>query len=167
MNLKAPEARLAQIYKLLRTVKKCDSKKVNPLGDDIMSDLKVGCGAEQPEYKIQKGDVMGIIQEFKNAKPDNYDDSKISLSAEKARAILDAISEPDIIALGFDPKANKPSNLILTVIPVAPPQVRPSVDRGNGLISEDDLTYQYNQILKANQYLKNSIEHGQPNQIVE
>ena len=52
------------------------------------------------------------------------------ITAEKAHEILSGISDEDCEALGFDPKFARPCWLILTVLPVPPPPVRPSVVMG-------------------------------------
>lgn len=49
------------------------------------------------------------------------------LTAERAHEILKGISRDDVIALGFSPEYARPDWLILTVLPVPPPPVRPSV----------------------------------------
>ena len=45
--------------------------------------------------------------------------------------------------------------MIIQNLAVCPPQVRPSVSVDSSLRSQDDLTHQYNQILKSNEALKN------------
>jgi DNA-directed RNA polymerase beta' subunit len=49
------------------------------------------------------------------------------ITAEKAHEILKRISDEDCIALGFNPKFARPDWMIMTVFPVPPPPVRPSV----------------------------------------
>lgn len=49
------------------------------------------------------------------------------LSAERAHQILRRISDEDCYALGLDPKWARPDWMILTVFPIPPPAVRPSV----------------------------------------
>ena len=49
------------------------------------------------------------------------------MTAEKVHEILKRISDEDCTALGFNPKYARPDWLILTVFPVPPPPVRPSV----------------------------------------
>ncbi len=56
---------------------------------------------------------------------------KQEVTAEKAHEILRAISDEDCRALGFDPRYARPDWLILTVLPVPPPYVRPSVLAGS------------------------------------
>ena len=49
------------------------------------------------------------------------------LTAEHAHEILKRISDEDCRALGFNPKYARPDWMVLTVFPVPPPAVRPSV----------------------------------------
>ncbi len=49
------------------------------------------------------------------------------ITPEKALEILRRISEDDCRALGFDPRFSRPDFMILSVLPVPPPPVRPSV----------------------------------------
>jgi hypothetical protein len=49
------------------------------------------------------------------------------ITPEKAIEILKRISDEDCKALGLDPHYSRPDWMILTVLPVPPPPVRPSV----------------------------------------
>ena len=49
------------------------------------------------------------------------------ITAEKAFEILRRISDEDAKCLGFNPKSARPEWMLLTVLPVPPPHVRPSV----------------------------------------
>lgn len=163
---KNSENKLNALYKLLRGVKKCHTKPANPEEEGGAQPGKGGCGAGQPNYVVDDKETIGLIQTFEE-KQEGMSDTKSELTAEMAHKILAKMSDEDIIALGFDPKYNKPKNLLVTVLPVAPPQVRPTVDRGGGMFSEDDLTYQYQFILKANISLKQCIDKGEPSHVVK
>jgi DNA-directed RNA polymerase II subunit RPB1 len=52
--------------------------------------------------------------------------------------------------------------MIISVLAVAPPPVRPSVQAGDGQRSEDDLTYAYHEIVRANNLLDRYMKEGQP-----
>ena len=52
---------------------------------------------------------------------------KFEITAEKAHEILRRISDEDCEALGFNVKFARPDWMVLTVLPVPPPPVRPSV----------------------------------------
>ena len=73
-------------------------------------------------------------------------------TSSEARTILQNISDEDCAVLGLKPSSTKPCNLIMTVFPVVPPIIRPSVtitdlskSRGH-----DDLTSKLCDIVKAN-----------------
>ena len=93
-------------------------------------------------------------------------EGKNYLSAEKVYHILKKISDSDCIAMGLDPKVIRPEWMILTVLPVPPPPVRPSIMADTSLRSEDDLTYKLADILKANVNLRKHEMEGAPVHIV-
>jgi DNA-directed RNA polymerase II subunit RPB1 len=49
------------------------------------------------------------------------------LSARACHKILAGISDEDCRALGFDPRFSRPDWFLISVLPVPPPPVRPSV----------------------------------------
>lgn len=69
--------------------------------------------------------------------------------------------------LGFDPKQARPEWMIIQALTVAPPPVRPSVQAGDGVRSEDDLTYAYRMIVRTNNELRRYMEGGQPEKAQE
>ena len=108
-----------------------------------------GCGNLQPKFYR---DGFRIRMDIKENEDDEHA-TKQSLSAERAHAIFKRISDRHSMALGLDPKWVRPEYLILTVLPVPPLQVRPSVTQG-GLRNEDDLTNKLSDILKNNNSLR-------------
>ena len=52
---------------------------------------------------------------------------KFEITAEKAHEVLRRMSDEDCEALGFNIRFSRPDWMILTVLPVPPPPVRPSV----------------------------------------
>lgn len=89
-------------------------------------------GAAQPTYRLEHG-TMKIMAEFPAPKGDDDDggvevpERKLEITPEKAMEILRRISDDDCRVLGFDPRNCRPDWMILTVLPVPPPPVRPSV----------------------------------------
>ena len=55
--------------------------------------------------------------------------------------------------------------MILQNIPVAPPAVRPTIMMDSTLKQDDDLTYQYRQIVKVNQELSKSGARSKPSHV--
>jgi DNA-directed RNA polymerase II subunit RPB1 len=76
--------------------------------------------------------------------------------------------DDEIKALGLDVTWARPEWMCISVFPVPPLHVRPSVVMGGGAnSSEDDLTHQLVNIVKSNIALKTAIKNGEPNIIVE
>lgn len=57
--------------------------------------------------------------------------------------------------------------MVLTVLPVPPVTVRPSITLETGERSEDDLTHKLVDIIRINNRLEENIEGGAPNLIIE
>lgn len=119
----------------------------------------------QPNYKKDKNDPLRILVEFNDNNEDTPDRNR-ALSADECLRIFKKISPDDCIALGFDPARARPDWMIITYLTVCPPQVRPSVSVDATLRCEDDLTFQYIQILKANSLLKKQEESGAAGHII-
>ena len=64
----------------------------------------------------------------------------------KVIEIFDKISDKNLNFLGFNPQIINPKWMIIQNLAVCPPLIRPSVSVSS-LISQDDLTHQYIQIL--------------------
>ncbi len=89
------------------------------------------------------------------------------LRPNEIRDWLERIPDEDAMVLGFNPERARPEWAVLTVILVPPPSVRPSIFLQTGERSEDDLTHMLVEILKANKKLRDSINSGAPNSVVE
>jgi DNA-directed RNA polymerase beta' subunit len=81
---------------------------------------------------------------------------RMQMHENEIRKIFEGMIAEDVTLLGFDVKNFHPKNLILRVLPVIPPIARPFVLADN-MTCDDDLTIQYQEIVKANHYL------GDPN----
>ena len=152
LAIRNPQARLAAFLKA------CAGKKA----DDVT-------GSPQPAYRV---DGPRVTAEFPRGRdgeataPDGGE-RRQELSAEKAHEILRRMSDEDVAALGFDPARARPDWMVLTVLPVPPPPVRPSVAMDGGAArSEDDLTYKLNEIIKASARLTRQEAAGAPAHIV-
>jgi DNA-directed RNA polymerase subunit A' len=111
------------------------------------------CEEEQEDVKIDK--PVSLVE-------GNY-----KLTPSEVRDWLEKISEEDYLLLGINPKIARPEWMVLTVLPVPPVTVRPSITLETGERSEDDLTHKLVDILRINQRLKENMEAGAPQLIVE
>lgn len=70
------------------------------------------------------------------------------------KIIFDKIKLGTRNALGFT--VTKPSDLLISILAIAPPQIRTSIELGPEKRAEDDITNVYSKIIKLN----NEIKHG-------
>lgn len=71
--------------------------------------------------------------------------------------------------MGLNKDYARPEWLIVTVLPVPPPPVRPSISMdgtGQGIRNEDDLTYKLGDIIRANGNVKQAKNEGSPQHII-
>lgn len=164
LSIKNPKARGRYFYKICESKKECKSSKEerNENEEENEENTYGGCGVLQP--KIYR-DGIGLCIEYNEAQ-DDMPDRKRKMYAEEALKILKGITDLDCEALGFDPARSRPDWMIIQVLPVAPPAVRPYVALDSTLRSEDDLTHQYTQILKTNNKLLSEIEKGSPQHLI-
>ncbi|NYZ77333.1 DNA-directed RNA polymerase subunit A' [Candidatus Micrarchaeota archaeon] len=111
------------------------------------------CGEELPEIKILK--PTGFLSNGNVILPTDI------------RDWLASISDDDIRALGFDTVYSRPEWMVMTVLPVPPVNVRPSITLETGERSEDDLTHKLVDIIRINQKLEANINAGAPQLIIE
>ncbi|MEM2909306.1 MAG: DNA-directed RNA polymerase subunit A' [Candidatus Bilamarchaeaceae archaeon] len=111
------------------------------------------CGVPLPEIKILKPTTF-----LKDDEP---------MLQSEVRDWLASLRDTDIRALGFDPIYSRPEWLVLTVLPVPPVNVRPSITLETGERSEDDLTHKLVDIIRINQKLEANINAGAPQLIIE
>ena len=126
-----------------------------------------GCGARQPTRYVDE-DICRVVAEWKNlvspaeasaggAGGDDSGNVRRFLEPEYVYRLLRRISDEDVDFMGFSRYWCRPDWLMCTVLPIPPPQVRPSVLQDNNQRSEDDLTSKLIDIIKANNTLKTKI----------
>jgi len=64
-------------------------------------------------------------------------------------------------ALGFT--VTKPSDLLISVLAVAPPQIRTSIELGPEKRAEDDITNVYSKIIRLNNEIKQGLDNYKKN----
>ncbi len=111
------------------------------------------CGAKQEKITLNK--------------PYFFYQEKTKLTPVDVRERLERVSDDDLKLLGFDPLAGRPEWMILTLMPVPPVTVRPSITLESGARSEDDLTHKLGDIIRANQRLFENLNAGAPEIIIE
>ncbi|MGV8168756.1 MAG: DNA-directed RNA polymerase subunit A' [Candidatus Nanoarchaeia archaeon] len=124
----------------------------------IIADLKTiqtcpYCKAKQQKISIEK--------------PTTYVEEEKRLSPIEVRSRLERIPDDDLAVFGINPKMARPEWMILTVLPIPPVTIRPSITLETGERSEDDLTHKLGDIVRINQRLFENINAGAPEIIIE
>ncbi len=125
-----------------------------------------GCGARQPDKYVRTG-VAGarLVAVWNNvegtaANVENPTHVEQVLETEYVLRLFRRIIDEDVDFMGFNRYWCRPDWMICTVLPVPPPQVRPSVVQDNNQRSEDDLTHKLGDIIKTNQTLRQRIQQN-------
>ncbi len=100
-------------------------------------------------------------------KPTTFVENEKRLSPIEVRARLEKIPDSDIEVFGYNPSYMRPEWAILTVMPIPPVTMRPSITLESGERSEDDLTHKLGDIVRINQRLFENINAGAPEIIIE
>lgn len=123
-----------------------------------------GCGNVQPVIRKEGLKLWGIIKaKKKDEEEEGAKDEKRELTPQDALNIFRNISDDTLTLLGLNKDYARPEWMVLTVLPVPPPPVRPSVSMdgtGQGMRGEDDLTYKLGDIIRANQNVKRCMQEG-------
>ena len=134
------------------------SKTIKRCGEHIDD----GCGCKQPD-KIKLEGMATITATWDNIDTnDEGGDQKVTMkmTPEIVLKIFKRISDDDISFMGFSPIWSRPSWMIIEVLPVPPPAVRPSVKHDAQQRSEDDLTHIYRNIIKTNGILREKLANN-------
>ena len=99
----------------------------------------------------------------------NVNEKKL-ISPQEALNVFRNISDDDLTRMGLNIDWSRPEWMILTVLPVPPPAVRPSISvdgTSQGMRSEDDLTYKLSDIIRANSNVRRCEQEGSPQHVLD
>ena len=116
--------------------------------------IEVGMGAEAIKRLLSEVDLKKESEVLKN-----------DLKTAKGQKRIKAIKKLEIVE-NFLASGNKPEWMILTVLPVLPPELRPMVQLDGGRYATSDLNDLYRRVINRNNRLKKLMELGAPEVIV-
>ncbi len=111
------------------------------------------CKAKQPTTKLEK--------------PYTFFEDDRRMTAVEVRVRLEKIPDEDLEVLGLNKELARPEWMVLTVLPIPPVTIRPSITLESGERSEDDLTHKLGDIVRINQRLFENVNAGAPEIIIE
>jgi len=100
-------------------------------------------------------------------KPSTFFEEDKKLSAIEVRSRLENVPDEDAMLYGLNPDFARPEWMVITVLPIPPVTIRPSITLESGERSEDDLTHKLGDIVRINQRLFENINAGAPEIIIE
>jgi len=116
--------------------------------------FKAEMGAEAIQHLLQQVDVDKLAEELREQLQKASGQKKIRLI--KRLEVIEA----------FKQSGNKPEWMILEVVPVIPPDLRPMVQLEGGRFATSDLNDLYRRVINRNNRLKKLLELGAPDIIV-
>ncbi|MBV4422196.1 DNA-directed RNA polymerase subunit beta' [Clostridium tyrobutyricum] len=124
---------------------------VDKYGEEAFS---AGMGAESVKKLLEEIDLEQLSKELK-------EDLKTSSGQKKVRIVrrLEVVES-------FKKSGNKPDWMIIDVIPVIPPDLRPMVQLDGGRFATSDLNDLYRRVINRNNRLKKLLDLGAPDIIV-
>jgi len=120
--------------------------------------FRVGMGAEAIKELLTQVDLEKEVNEIK----EEIDEIKDSASQKRIRLIkrLDVLN-------AFLESGNRPEWMIMDVIPVIPPDLRPMIQLDGGRFATSDLNDLYRRVINRNNRLKKLIDLGAPSIIIQ
>ena len=116
--------------------------------------FRLGMGAEAIQELLQAIDLEKESKDLKKALKDS--------TGQKRARIIKRLE----VVEAFRESGNRPEWMILTVIPVIPPDLRPMVQLDGGRFATSDMNDLYRRIINRNNRLKRLLELGAPDIIV-
>jgi len=117
--------------------------------------FKVGMGAETIREMLKKIDLVELFQQLRIEMKETTSPVKKARIARRLR-----------IVEAFRQSGNRPEWMVLTRIPILPPDLRPLVPLDGGRFATSDLNDLYRRVINRNNRLKKLLELGAPDIII-
>jgi DNA-directed RNA polymerase subunit A' len=165
------------IYLLLQTTcKECSRIMIPEKEIKSLAKKMVGLGIDERKIIIK-----ALIAKNKNKcphcstkqlkvsleKPTTFLENDKRINPIEIRIRLEKTKDEDLELFGYNPQAMRPEWMVLTILPIPPVTMRPSITLESGERSEDDLTHKLGDIVRINQRLFENINAGAPEIIIE
>jgi DNA-directed RNA polymerase subunit beta' len=116
--------------------------------------FKAAMGAEAIKELLKKVDLEGESAELKKTLKDSSGQKKVRIT--RRLEVIEA----------FRKSGNKPEWMIMDIVPVIPPELRPMVQLDGGRFATSDLNDLYRRVINRNNRLKRLLDLGAPDIIV-
>ncbi|KAL9115849.1 MAG: hypothetical protein Q9227_000217 [Pyrenula ochraceoflavens] len=169
------KSRFEKIWRLSRDKLVCEADVVDEEQDALSKGKEAfrpkhgGCGNAQPQIRKKGLQLEGLWKPSKDEDDENPVPEKRQITPQQALNIFKLTDDEEMEMIGLNLRFARPEWMILTVLPVPPPPVRPSISidgSGQGARGEDDLTFKLGDIIRANQNVRRVQQEGSPDHIL-
>ncbi|MEG0018443.1 MAG: DNA-directed RNA polymerase subunit beta', partial [Hydrogenoanaerobacterium sp.] len=129
-------------------------KEYRDMREKYEDEFVAGIGAEAVKQLLQNIDLQAM-----------YDGLREDLETASGQKKIRVLKRLEVVE-AFIKSGNKPEWMILDVIPVIPPDIRPMVQLDGGRFATSDLNDLYRRVINRNNRLKRLLELGAPDIIV-
>ena len=126
------------------------------MAENEESTLKVGIGAEAIKELLAEVDIKALAEEIRTELAGNVTSVQKKSKLIKRLRLLDSLISSD----------TNPTWMIMDVLPVTPPDLRPMVQLDGGRFATSDLNDLYRRVINRNNRLQRLLEMGAPEIIV-
>ncbi len=155
IQMQAALADSLQELKDLRERELLTESQYRDLADKWGNVFRAGMGAEAIRELVAKIDLDPMVKELRTEIATTASKQRKKKAAKRLR-----------VAESFRKSGNRPEWMILTLLPVLPPELRPMVQLDGGRFATSDLNDLYWRVINRNNRLKRLLELGAPDVIV-
>jgi DNA-directed RNA polymerase subunit beta' len=154
-QLRAQMTQSLEELKDLRERELLTESEYRDLQDKWGNVFRAGMGAEAIRELVAKIDLDAMVKELRQEIQTTQSKQRKKKAAKRLR-----------VAESFRKSGNRPEWMILTLLPVLPPELRPMVQLDGGRFATSDLNDLYRRVINRNNRLKRLLELGAPDVIV-
>ncbi|KAM9933049.1 hypothetical protein OXX80_007325, partial [Metschnikowia pulcherrima] len=163
IRIRDPKKRFNAVWNVSKTKMVCEADTINEEGQVTAG--RGGCGHTQPTVRRDGLKLWGTWKQNKTYDENEQPERRL-LSPSEILSVFRHISPEDCHKLGFNEDYARPEWMLITVLPVPPPPVRPSIAFNDTARGEDDLTFKLADILKANINVQRLEIDGSPQHVI-
>ncbi|CAH6720811.1 DNA-directed RNA polymerase II subunit RPB1 [[Candida] jaroonii] len=141
----------------------CKTKMICEADPEDVENGRGGCGHTQPTVRR---DGLKLWGTWKQNKMEEEQPERRLLMPSEILNVFRHINAQDCYRLGFSEDYARPEWMLITVLPVPPPPVRPSIAFNDTARGEDDLTFKLADVLKANINVQRLEMDGSPQHVI-
>lgn len=159
IKIRDPKKRFNAVWAVCKTKMVCDADTEEAEANGGRG----GCGHTQPTVRR---DGLKLWGTWKQNKQEEEQPERRLLSPTEILNVFRHINAQDCYRLGFSEDYARPEWMLITVLPVPPPPVRPSIAFNDTARGEDDLTFKLADVLKANINVQRLEMDGSPQHVI-